>query len=109
MCVCQGPLKIVVPILPEANQSLIKQKGFTFYWNYVGKHGDTDYSMEVSAQRNFRDLVFEADKTPERHAKVPMENLEPGKYYWRVTTRKNDVKGIWSCPRQFILKQYEQE
>ena len=83
-------------------QEVIRSEEFNklFRWNAVS--GASAYHLVVATDDHFFDVVEERQVGPEASARTP--NLEPGTYFWRVSTLGPDgFEGSFSESRYFVF------
>lgn len=91
--------RLEVPVSQEViRQDVLDQ---TFRWQNVD--GAEAYVFEIAHDEQFFDVVEERDVGPE--ASVRIQNLEPGTYFWRVSTVTRGFEGSPSTTRYFVFVQ----
>jgi hypothetical protein len=71
----------------------------TFRWGAV--EGAEVYSFEIARDDRFFDLIAERRVGPE--ASVRIQGLEPGTYFWRVTSIVRGFEGSPAQRRYFVF------
>jgi hypothetical protein len=84
--------------LPE---EVLRSEAFdaTFRWGAVD--GAELYSLEIARDDRFFDVVVERRAGPEPSVRI--QGLEPGTYFWRVTSIASGFEGPPSDPRYFVF------
>jgi hypothetical protein len=73
----------------------------TFRWQKVD--GAEAYDFDVARDESFFDIVVERRVGPEPFVRI--QNLEPGTYFWRVSTVARGFEGSPSATRYFVFVQ----
>ncbi|WP_456372404.1 FecR domain-containing protein [Thiolapillus sp.] len=88
-----------VAVAPAA-QATVRGSGAGFEWSAPPRVDG--YRFQLSVDPDFRNPVL--DKDGLRKTRLHVDELQPGRWYWRVASLYQDEQGTWSGVQQFFLK-----
>jgi hypothetical protein len=96
-----SPLPPAPELLAPLPQEVLRGQSFdqTFRWQSV--EGAEVYSFEIARDERFFDLV--AERRVGTEASVRIQGIEPGTYFWRVTSIVRGFEGSPAGSRYFVF------
>ncbi len=96
-----APLPPAPELLAPLPEEVLRSDAFdqTFRWGAV--EGAEVYSFEIARDDRFFDVVAERRAGPE--ASVRIQGIEPGTYFWRVTSIVRGFEGSPAASRYFVF------
>jgi hypothetical protein len=96
-----APLPPAPELLSPLPEEVLRSESFDQMFRWSTVEGAEVYSLEISRDDRFFDLVAERRVGPETSARI--QGLEPGTYFWRTTSTVRGFEGSPSRSRYFVF------